>query len=97
MNGLEVSRVPHLFVCNDLIFDEKVENSRELAHREPVVGRKLTHILAVMDYRQSAGLMSHLRGEKERSVTVRSVYMHNIVFVLLSKTATRLYFMKSSH
>lgn len=53
----------HLVFCNHLIFDEKVQNPGELSHREPVVGREVAHVLAVVNYGKSAGFLPYLPGE----------------------------------
>lgn len=63
----------HLVFCNHLIFDEKVEDPGELAHRESVIGREVAYVLAVVNYGKSAGFVPYLPGERESCDAVLSL------------------------
>lgn len=41
-----------------------MENPGELAHREPVIGREVAHVPAVVNDGKSAGLVPYLPGER---------------------------------
>lgn len=68
MYNCKISTVPHLSLCDDLVFKEVVEHPGELAHRKPVVGWEVTHIVPVMNHRKPAALVSHL--ERKVNCTV---------------------------
>lgn len=62
---LQVRSLTHLALLDDLILEEEVQHSREFAHREPVIGWKVTHVPAVVNYGKSAGFRSHLPGGED--------------------------------
>lgn len=78
---------PHLALLDHLILEEEVQHAGEFAHREPVIGWKVTHVAAVVNYGKSAGFRSHLAGGEEiRGVSRSASVQHKKSARRLSET-----------